>query len=336
MSTRETGTAKHAERGDSPRAGALWHRHAWLAYLAVFLGVAGHASSEFVAKLASAHGGIAGPELSVWRFLLGGFGLVVVALLMPGQRDLITPLRRDGHKLLPLALLGVTGAYLLFHWALDYATVAQVATMVTTAPIFVGLINLLVNRAPLSGGKIVGGLGALIGVALLVTDGALARLAGDGGDAFGVLLALGCGFLLAAYLVLVKPLIATYGAMRISALTMFPGALGLWLLVGAAWGEWVNPLTLGAYSPDAVAAILVLALYNTTLTQFLWVGGLAAAPDITRAMYLFFLKPAVAALLALIFLSEVPTAWQFAAIVTITACVALEAGWDRVRARLRA
>ena len=44
----------------------LWHKYASIAYLAVLLGVVGHASSEFVSVLC----GISDPELSVWRFLL--------------------------------------------------------------------------------------------------------------------------------------------------------------------------------------------------------------------------------------------------------------------------
>ena len=57
----------------------IWHTYASVAYLAVFMGVCGHASSEFVSVLS----GVAGPELSVWRFLLGGFGLVILALIFP-------------------------------------------------------------------------------------------------------------------------------------------------------------------------------------------------------------------------------------------------------------
>ena len=49
---------------------ALWHRYGWIAYLAVFVGVLGHASAEFFAVLS----GIGGPELSGWRFALGGAG----------------------------------------------------------------------------------------------------------------------------------------------------------------------------------------------------------------------------------------------------------------------
>jgi len=315
--------------GDASGSGP-WHRHAWLAYAAVLFGVAGHASSEFVAKLVTAIAPIAGPEVSVWRFLLGGLGLVVLALCIPGQRDLIDPLKRDGARLLPLSLLGVTATYLLFHWALDHATVAQVATLITTAPIFVGLINAKVNRQRLSWAKIVGGLGALAGVALLVTDGVVARLTGDAESLIGVLLTLSSAVLLSVYLVYIKPYTAKYGAIRVAAVTMFPGGIALWLVVGLAWGDWVMPAALPGYGVDAVAAVLVLAIYNTTLTQFLWIGGLAAVPDLTRGMYLFFLKPALAALIALAFLGEVPTWLQVLAIAVITGCVALEAVWDKV------
>ena len=60
-----------------------------------------------------------------------------------------------------------------------------------------------------------------------------------------------------------------------------------------------------AISPSETAvSLLTLALWNTTITQFLWIGGLAAVPDITRGSYLFFLKPVIAAFLAVVFLSQ--------------------------------
>ena len=73
----------------------LWHKHASVAYLAVLLGVVGHASSEFVCVLCS----VSGPELSVWRFLLGGAGLVAVALISPASRNLMEPFKTDGVRL---------------------------------------------------------------------------------------------------------------------------------------------------------------------------------------------------------------------------------------------
>ncbi len=298
----------------------IWHKNAFIAYLAVFIGVTGHASSEFVAVLS----GIGGPELSVWRFLLGGFGLVILALLFPASRNLLEPFKTDGLKLIWLSLLGVSFGYLMFHWSLDFATVPQVATMVTTIPICVGLVNLWLNKQPFSGTKIISGLCAMIGVALLITDGYLARLAGEGQNLIGVMMALTCAMVIAAYSVMVRPIIGRYGALRITAITLFIGAIGLWIVVGLFWKIWVNPLTLFHRPTTQSASLLTIALWNTTITQFLWIGGLAAVPDITRGSYLFFFKPVLAAGLAVVFINQVPTPWQLLAIVVICTSVIIE------------
>ena len=296
---------------------ALWHRYSGLAYLAIFIGVLGHASTEFVAVLS----GVSGPEVSVWRFLIGGSGLVVLALIFPASRDLVAPFRTHGPALLGLTAMGITGGYLVFHWSLDFATVPQVATMVTTIPIFVALTNLAINRQPISAAKAISGACALLGIALLFTDGYLARLAGSADSLFGIVLALICAAAVAAYTVMVRPIIAIYGALRITAITMFLGALGLWLVVGLAFGAWVNPASLATMDTKAVISLLVIGAWNTTITQFLWIGGLAAAPDITRGSYLFFLKPVIAALLAVAILGQDLTTPQMLAITVVCASV---------------
>lgn len=297
------------------------------AYPAVLIGVAGHASSEFFAKL----GGVAGPETSVWRYLLGGFGLILWALMDRNSRDLITPLREEGLRLVGLSLMGVTVTYLFFHWALDYATVIQVATVTTTIPIFVGLANWVVNGVHPGAVKVVTGGLAVLGIAVLLTDGALMALAGEAGTLPGVLLAMGCAALGSFYAVLVKPVMVRHGGLKIIALTMMIGGIGLWLLVGAAWGVWVNPASIVEKPALAAWSLIVLALWNTTITQALWFGGLTAAPDITRASYLFFLKPIIAAALAIVILGSWPTGLQVVAIVLVTGCVLVELYWARLR-----
>ena len=299
----------------------LWHRYSTLAYLAVLLGVVGHASSEFVAVLSQ----VSGPELSVWRFLLGGLGLIGLALLFPSSRNLLEPFKTESLRLVCLSALGITLGYLLFHWSLDYATVPQVATMVTTIPIFVGLVNMFLNKQLFSRIKLVTGLCAMLGVALLITDGYLSQLSGSGQSLIGVLMALGCAATVAAYSVAVRPVIAQFGALRITAITMSIGAVGLWVIVGLVWQIWVNPFSLFDRPGEQVAALLTLGVWNTTITQFFWIGGLAAVPDITRGSYLFFFKPVIATLLAVIFLSQSITGWQIMAIGVICLSVLFEA-----------
>ncbi len=66
-----------------------------------------------------------------------------------------------------------------------------------------------------------------------------------------------------------------HGGMRITTLAVTIGAAGLWLLVGALWGIWVNPLTLFSMPEVAFWSLIVLGIWNTTITQLLWLGGLA-------------------------------------------------------------
>jgi drug/metabolite transporter (DMT)-like permease len=105
---------------------------------------------------------------------------------------------------------------------------------------------------------------------------------------------------------------------------MFLGGIGLWLLVGLAWSVWVNPITLFDRPPGQWIALLTIAVWNTTITQFLWLGGLAAAPDITRGSYLFFLKPVIATALAVTFIDQPVTRWQIMAIAVICTAVMAE------------
>jgi drug/metabolite transporter (DMT)-like permease len=187
------------------------------------VGVFGHASSEFVAVQT----GVVGPELSVWRFFLGGLGLLVIALSWPSTRDLITPLRQDGVRIVALSVLGMAFGQLLFHWSLDFASVVQVATVVTCMPLFVVLMNFAVHREGLTAPKVVSGLGAIVSIVILMTDGYLDQISGDSDSFPGVIMALVCALIGAAYIILSKPIINKYGAIRTIAYTFSIGFIAL-------------------------------------------------------------------------------------------------------------
>ena len=74
----------------------------------------------------------------------------------------------------------------------------------------------------------------------------------------------------------------------------------------------------------AIYSLIAIAIFNTTITQFLWIGGLAAVPDITRGSYLFFLKPVIAALLAVLILGQNLTMVQSIAVLLVTFSVGAE------------
>lgn len=313
-------------------AQALWHRHAWAAYLAVFLGVIGHASSEFVSVLT----GVAGPEVSVWRFSIGAAGLILLCLLNEDARDLLGPLRQDFWPIVGLSVLGFAVAYLFFHWSLDFATVPQVAITVTTMPIFIAIVNQWRTGQRVTPVKWVTGIAAVLAIAVLITDGAMEQLAGTGDDLIGMLMALACALFGGGFMVFARPWFAKYGALRMTTLSISIAAVALWIGVGILFGIWVDFTTLFDRAPGQAAALVAIGVYNTTITQWLWLGGLAAAPDIARAGYLFFLKPVIAALLALLFLAQPVTAVDWLAIAVICGAVGAEFFWTQIRARVMA
>lgn len=301
-----------------------------LAYVAIMLGVFGHATSEFVAVQT----GVVGPEQSVWRFMLGGLGLVVVALAFRDSRDLITPLRERPVRIVLLSVFGMTLAQFMFHVSLDFASVTQVATLVTITPIMVVVFNWLFLKGPISTPKIISGLGAFAGVVFLLTDGYLQQLEGERLNLVGVLLALACATTGAGYMVLVRPMIQRYGAMRMTAYTFAIGAVALWLAVATAFGIVVDPTTLFERPAGNAAAIMAMGFWNTTIAMVLWLWGLSSVKDMGRANYTFFLKPVIAAGLAFFILGQPISLIQILAIVAICGCVALEVFWEPVTARL--
>lgn len=300
----------------------------WLAYTAAFLGVCSHASSEFFSKLS----GLPGVETSVWRFMLGGMALLFVAMLSRETRQLLTPLKNDFLPIVLLSLFGMALAQFIFHWSLDYASAVQVATMVTIMPIGVVFVARIIEGTPVTPAKLVSGIGAFLGCMLLLTDGYLGQLGGDQSTFTGVLMALGCAVIGAVYLVLVKPYMQKYGAIRMTTYTFVLGFMALWFVVGLMWGKWVNPLSLTDRPAVQIGSILALGIWNTCIGFLLWFWGLSNVPDIGRGNYLFFLKPVIALILAYFLLAEPITATQLAAIVAITGFVAAEIFYDRLAA----
>lgn len=299
----------------------------WLAYLAAFLGVCSHASSEFFAKLS----GLQGSETSVWRFMLGGAALLVVASLSRESRQLLQPLRENFWPIISLSLLGMALAQFIFHLALDYASAVQVATMVTIMPIVLVFVARVVEGTPVTPAKLVSGIGAFLGCLLLLTDGVVDQLGGGGNSLTGVLMALACAILGAFYLVLVRPYIQQYGAIRMTTYTFVLGFFALWTVVGLVWGNWVNPLTLMDRPPVESGSMIALGIWNTCIGFLLWFWGLSNVPDVARGNYLFFLKPVIALVLAYFLLAEHITGTQLAAIFAITIFVAAEIFYEQIK-----
>ena len=291
-----------------------------LAYLAAFLGVCGHASSEFFVKLS----GISGVEVSVWRFGLGGLALLILCMINPSSRNLINPLRESPYPIVILSVFGMAFGQFLFHWALDFASVVQVATMVTVMPIGVVFVARIIEGTKITPPKIVSGVGAFLGCMFLLTDGYFEQLSGTSNSLIGICLSIGCALVGAVYLVMVKPYVQLYGPIRMTTYTFTLGFIALYPSIGIIWGIWVNPLDLFERSSVEYFSIITLGVWNTCIAFILWLWGLSKIPDVARGNYLFFLKPIIALFLAYFILEDVISINQLIAILAITGFVTLE------------
>ena len=291
-----------------------------LAYISAFLGVCGHASSEFFVKLS----GISGVEVSVWRFGLGGFALLLLCLSIPSSRNLIQPLKKNPFPIVLLSVFGMAFGQFLFHWALDFATVVQVATMVTIMPIGVVFVARIVEKTKITPPKIISGVGAFLGCVFLLTDGYIEQISGNENNLIGIYLSIGCALIGSIYLVLVKPYVNLYGPIRMTTYTFVLGFIALYPSIGLIWGIWVNPFDLFARSSTEYLSIITLGVWNTCIAFILWLWGLSKIPDVARGNYLFFLKPVIALCLAYFILEDNITINQLIAIAVITGFVIIE------------
>ena len=291
-----------------------------IAYISAFLGVCGHASSEFFVKLS----GISGVEVSVWRFGIGGLALLTLSLINPSSRNLISPLKQKFIPIVTLSVFGMAFGQFLFHWALDFASVVQVATMVTIMPIGVVFVARVVEGTIITPPKVISGIGAFLGCVFLLTDGYLDQLSGYGNSIIGIYLSIGCALIGSVYLVLVKPYVQDYGPIRMTTYTFVLGFIALYPSIGFIWGIWVNPFDLFDRTSVEYLSIITLGIWNTCIAFILWLWGLSKIPDVARGNYLFFLKPVIALCLAFFVLEDNITTNQLIAIIVITGFVLME------------
>lgn len=291
-----------------------------IAYISAFLGVCGHASSEFFVKLS----GISGVEVSVWRFGIGGLALLILSLINPSSRNLVSPLKQKFLPIVTLSVFGMAFGQFLFHWALDFASVVQVATMVTIMPIGVVFVARVVEGTIITPPKVISGIGAFLGCVFLLTDGYLDQLSGSGNSIIGIYLSIGCALIGSIYLVLVKPYVQDYGPIRMTTYTFVLGFIALYPSIGLIWGIWVNPFDLFDRTSVEYLSIITLGVWNTCIAFILWLWGLSKIPDVARGNYLFFLKPVIALCLAFFVLEDNITTNQLIAIIVITGFVLME------------
>ncbi|MFP4136088.1 MAG: DMT family transporter [Candidatus Acetothermia bacterium] len=173
---------------------------------------------------------------NVVRYSLASFVILIVLLGKEGWRELTV---RDGVKFLILGLLGHTVYQVLFIKGISLTSAGNSSLLVATAPLWTAALGTILDREELGGKGWTGIILGFIGV-LIVTLGGGEVSFGSQGIA-GDLLTLLAAISLATYTVLSQGLLEKYSPLRLTAMTMAFGTMGLWAFAGRSvvrqsWG----------------------------------------------------------------------------------------------------
>ena len=228
----------------------------------------------------------------------GAATLIFVGIALVAERTL--RIRRTDWLLVVLAALCLWLNQLSFVYALEKTSASTIALILGATPIFAALIGLAFGLERLSRRFWIAAAVSFAGVGLV----ALGSTSGVSGDLRGTLLGIATAATWAGYSVAIAPLMERYSASRISAVVLSLG----WVLIalvgfpqaagqdyGLGWEVW---------------ALLALAtLGPLVLTNILWFRSLHRI-GASRATLVANLQPFVAAVFALVLLSERMTLLQ--------------------------
>lgn len=228
------------------------------------------------------------------RFALGSLVLLAVCRLREGA--LLVP-RRDLVQLAALGAIGFAIYQALWTTALGHTTAADSALIIAATPIVTALVAAAIGSDRLTPLMLVGALVSFSGVTLVIFAAASAGASFET-RALGNVLTLGAAVLWAVYVAFGAPVLRRHSPLRTTTWTVSFGTL--FLLPLGAW-------EFAAASPQPTVASLLAILYAGLISvafgnviQF-W-GVKILGP--TQAVNFQFLVPALAVVLAALFLAE--------------------------------
>jgi drug/metabolite transporter (DMT)-like permease len=226
------------------------------------------------------------------RFGLAGIVLLVACLWREGSVRLA---RAEIPRLAALGALGFCLYQTLWSTALQSTSVGNSALLIAATPIFTVIVAVAVGTDTLTTAKLVGALVAFAGVGIVTASDGFVLGPGLAGDA----LTLVAAFSWAVYSSLGARVMRTRSPLRATAWTvtfgsLFLAPLGLWQLAHA---------DLSMVGPTHVAALLYSALLSSAVGNAVIFWGISLLGP-TRITNLQFLPPAIAIVLAALFLGD--------------------------------
>jgi len=253
------------------------------------------ASMEVVSK--PLLGSIDPLTLTFWRFAAGA---LVLSIILIRRRGLSSIRTLGGGTVALLLLMGVVNIALamsLLQTAVKLTSAARAATVFCANPVLVFIISALSGTEKANLLKVLGLLSGLAGLAIV---SGLHTLTVDTGTAYAMVSAAA----FALYTVMGKRVSGRTDPVTINVVSFAAGLIVLFAFLAAS-GRPLSPAPLVA-SPGKAAAALYLTLGVSGVAYLTFVRAIRRIGAVAASM-VFMLKPAVASVLAVVFLGEVLT-----------------------------
>lgn len=164
-------------------------------------------------------------------------------------------------------LLGVAGYNIFNNFGMQTTPASLGGLILGTEPVFIAAFAAMAERR-MPRAAVIAGLALASAGTLVLIGGDLAVAVSGAFDLFGALLVLGSAIAWSAYVVMVRPLLLRYGAIKSSAIASLCGTPPLLALGG---GDVLQAAA--AFTVSQWGALLFLALLGTTLATFSWNYG---------------------------------------------------------------
>ena len=214
--------------------------------------------------------------------------------------------RRYWPALLVLGLLGNTLYQILFIYGIDWTLAGNASLMLATTPVFTSLLSVILKHERIGRVALAGVAISFVGIVLVVLGGTRA-VSFSASTVRGDLTMLGAAAAWSAYTVGAAPLVRRYGALPITAVTMWVGGVVLFLVSIPAFlrQDWT------AVGVASWSALLFSGAFAIALAYFIWYYSIRQLGSTRTAVYANFI-PVVAIAIAWLTLNEIPTWLQVA------------------------
>lgn len=260
-------------------------------------------------------------QINFIRFFVGGAILFFITLLKADIKIGI----KDMLWVSLVGILNVTISMNLLQLSLyaEGAKASIVAVIFSSNPIFVVLFSAVINKEKISLNKVIGLIIGLIGIIVIFIE----KLEIDALNFRSPLLAFFAAVAYGLYTVIGGRVSSRIGSLKMNAYSFIIGSL------------FLLPLLLSFHIPVAtfdvtgIWQVLYLSVFVTGLAYLAYFKGLAVV-GASKGSLIFFAKPVLASLIAIIFLRERPTLYLFAGTFLIIAGITAATHWTKIKSRL--